>query len=521
MKQRITHVVDRADRVDDSQIKVSNNALEYQGASAIEKRVTVGLDELPIELLEFFSVIHELHIRWTARLGYQSTSPFISRLPPGLHIFFTPGRTDQEVDICPGLRQIFGDIRCNSTLDSFSKPEILSKRFSSASTFQYYSPYPKILTFQSFLAKKVCQEFEGDCVNEVASLAFASSIDINYDVISHAVSFTAFWRSSVQSPAARTPARKWKNGDSVEVGVLHEEDPAAYEPEELKFGGYLTVIGEDTKPRGTLFSFPARHHHASLPDRPRLPEATYKVAFQQPNGLHPKLDITFPNVKALTPPKEACALHAYLTLPSTLFIDRYQLSDALFLASQNLVALHSLSGEQDLEAPDWVIKRWGSAALFELALPSFMAEYSQPDNDKVASAPWTVTIPTHLRYLQAPPNNTTPGLRELDIPWPTVFWACEAEDGLKMSTNPFDRVNLGYDGLFGPKTMFYHFRFEGEEGAVLLERLHVPVLEPENAKWLQLGTLITVMLGLGWVLWTLFRPIPTGTKAKPTANKME
>ncbi|KAH9811718.1 PIG-X / PBN1 [Teratosphaeria destructans] len=519
MRQRITHVVDHVDRIDANRIKVSPSTLEYQGASAIEKRLTVGLSELPTELLDLSNVVHELHIKWTARLEYQSTSPFISRLPPGLHIFFTPGRSDPEVDICPGLRQIFGDIKCNSTLDSFSKPEILSERFSSASTYQYYSLYPKILPFQSFLAKKVCQDSKGDCVNEVASLAFASYIDIDYDAISHAVTFTAFWRSSVQSPAARTPARKWKKGDSVEVGVLHEEDPAADEPEELKFGGYLTVIGEDTKPTGTLFSFPARHHHASLPGRPQVPEAVYNISFQQPIGLHPKLDITFPHVKALTAPNAACALHAYLTLPSALFIDRYQLSDPLFLASHNLAALHSLSGERDLEAPDWVIKRWGSAALFELALPSSASKDSHFDDPKVAGAGWTVTIPMHLRYLQVPLNDTAPGIRELKVPWPTVFWACEAEEGLKMSTNPFDRVNLGYDGLFGPKTMFYHFRSEYEEGAVLLETLHVPVLEPKNAKWLQIGTLVTVMLGFGWVLWTLIRPLPTRTKAK--AKKTE
>jgi hypothetical protein len=252
-------------------------------------------------------------------------------------------------------------------------------------------------------------------------------------------------------------------------------------------------------PGGTLFSFPSRHH--ALP----LSSATaYNTAFEQPTGLHPKLNITFPKPQTLTPPKEesSCALHAYLTLPSALFIDRYQLSDRLFLASQNLVALHSLSGEQDLEAPDWVIKSWGSAALLELALPNTTSNTTSQDA-------WAVTIPTHLRYLQSSPNSTTtsPGHTSLEVSWPVIFWACEAEEGLKMSTNPFDRVNLGYDGLFGPKTMFYHVPPSVTWAETLVEKLEVPVLQPENAKWVQLGTLVAVVMGFGWVLWQLLRTV--------------
>lgn len=210
------------------------------------------------------------------------------------------------------------------------------------------------------------------------------------------------------------------------------------------------------------------------------------------------MDISFP-ASHLIPPKDSCALHAYLTLPSALFIDRYQLSDPLFLASQNLVALRSLSGEQDLEAPDWVVKLWGSAALVELAHPQDANASSKDDQ-------WTVTVPTHLRYLQAQPNSTIPGQTSLDMPWPSVFWACEAQEGLKMATNPFDRVNLGYDGLFGPKTMLYHIPPAVEEGVQLVEKLSVPVLEPEEAGWVQMGTLAAVLVGFGWVLWMLFKP---------------
>ena len=113
---------------------------------------------------------------------------------------------------------------------------------------------------------------------------------------------------------------------------------------------------------------------------------------------------------------------------------------------------------------------------------------------------WTVTIPAHWRYLR--PSSDKAEHVETAIPWPVVFWACEAEQGLKMSTNPFDRVNLGYDGLFGPKTMFYHV--PPVEGRELVEKIHVPVISLERSGLVPMGTMLAVILGFGWVCWRLF-----------------
>ena len=238
-----------------------------------------------------------------------------------------------------------------------------------------------------------------------------------------------------------------------------------------------------------MFSFPSRHH----PLPATSSQLSVAASFQHPTGLHPKLDLTFP-ASSLVAPQPSCALHAYLTLPSALFIDRYQFSDALFLQSQNLKALRALSGEQDLEAPDWVVNAWGSAALFELAHPS-------AGND---GAVWTTTIPTHLRYVK--PNSTSSSSAgSLSIPAPIVFWACNADEGTKFNTNPFDRENLGYDGLFGKKTMFYHVPpapvlAEAENG--LLLGLEVPVLNAEaNRSWVGLATVAVVVAGFTWVVW--------------------
>ncbi len=77
-----------------------------------------------------------------------------------------------------------------------------------------------------------------------------------------------------------------------------------------------------------------------------------------------------------------------------------------------------------------------------------------------------------------------------------------------MNTNPFDRVNLGYDGLFGPRTVFYHLQpVSGRES--LLEDIEVPVLDLQGSKmnWVESGTVMIVVLGFLWVCLSLFAVI--------------
>lgn len=189
-------------------------------------------------------------------------------------------------------------------------------------------------------------------------------------------------------------------------------------------------------------------------------------------------------------------------------MDQYQLSSPNYLASKNLRALRSLSGETDLEAPDWAISSWGSALLLELA-PPLSAKDSQ------TKEPWHAEIPLHLRYLRPPevlqispvpdPDNPS-GHRMLSVPWPNVFWACPTDEGTKMNTNPFDRVNLGYDGLFGPRTMFYHLQ-SVSHGKPLIEELRAPVMDLAGVKWIEFGTVSVVSLGFLWVLWKLLRVV--------------
>ncbi|KAI9818537.1 MAG: protease B nonderepressible form [Pycnora praestabilis] len=494
MRQRITFLHQPEDAFNQEQLQVTGNTLSVKSLKAArEYRITFGFHELPQELALVLKQCHEVHFRWTSPYYYLSIAPFISRTSPGLHVFFTPQRNAQLGELCSFMRKLFGqNLNCQIPEKSFTHSPILSDRFSHASAFQFYQLLPTLKDLVTYIQQNVCSSTDPACHARASSLNVVSYLDIDFDTISQGLVFNAFWESPSQSGHWNEDIDNVSGKDKVEVGVLANERPT--EPEELSLGGFLTVVGEDDNPSPTLFSFPARHH----PLPPSI-LSTFTTTFSTPIGLHPTLRLTFPTSPLpFTPPTTSCALHTYLTLPSYLFADKYQLSDPLFLSSKNLAAIRSLSGETDLEAPDWVVDKWGSSMLVELVPPS-SAESTKDD--------WTADIPLHLRYL--PP--AAGGIADVEVPWPVVFWACNAQEGLKMAVNPFDRVNLGYDGLFGPRTMFYHFspdaKGNGNGNGSLIETIQVPVLDLERVRYVEVGTVGVVLLGFAWVCWRLLRVI--------------
>ncbi|KAJ9256998.1 hypothetical protein DTO195F2_5677 [Paecilomyces variotii] len=503
MRRRITFAQGPDSPFDQDQVQLTSDALKLRGLDAArEERVTFGFNELPSELWNVLKHAHELHIRWATERPFEAVVPFSSRVSPGLHVFFTPVDSQRLTEgLCPLLKKAFSEeLKCTLPEISFTTPPLISQRFASVASYQFYSLLPSISELVTYIQQKLCPSSDAECQNHASSLLSADYLDIDYDRISHALTVSAYWAKSPEGKGWITDVGKGELGmEKIEVGLLSSQP--ATEPEELSVAGLLAVIGEDDHPHGTMFSFPSRHHP--------LPEAAdYTVSFLAPTGLHPTMKISIPRSSLSAPPAPAdatCALHSYLTLPSPIFADKYQLSttDRLFLESHNLAALRTISGETDLEAPDWVTSRWGSNLLLELATP---AETDSAKED------WEVTIPLHLRYLKPSPS----GNRTVSVPWPIVFWACTAEEGTKMGVNPFDRVNLGWEGLFGPKTMFYQLSPSpskdktSEVQSRLVEQLDVPVLEIKEglegivqARTIEIGTIIIVALGFLWALWKL------------------
>lgn len=323
---------------------------------------------------------------------------------------------------------------------------------------------------------------------------------------------TTFWPLT-----ARAIEGTSQPGSRTEVGVLSGDTPTTLEPYELGMAGHVAVLGEDAHPSPVIFAFPSRHRHAE--------GASFSTEFLQPAGLHPTLQL---RIASGPPPRSSssddgslassCKLHAYLTLPRHIFADKYQLSDPLFLASKNLTALRHTTQPVDLEAPDYAVSSWGSAILLELAPP--VEQQAQI---------WTAEVPLHLRYLQPADG----GYRTVELPYPAVFWACAAEDGTKFSTNPFDRVNLGYDGLFGPRTEFWHVtpdpllapdKASRPTTGSLKSAVRVPVLDSSRIDKVNVGTAAVVLLGFSWVLWKLlavYRKAGYGRLQKPETAAAE
>ena len=93
MRQRITLLHLPEDAIDPASIKITKVSLKVSGLKAArEDRLTLGFDELPQEIRSVLEQSHELHIRYVNRIFYESISPFLARLSPGLHVFYSPQR---------------------------------------------------------------------------------------------------------------------------------------------------------------------------------------------------------------------------------------------------------------------------------------------------------------------------------------------------------------------------------------------------------------------------------------------
>ncbi|EON66513.1 hypothetical protein W97_05758 [Coniosporium apollinis CBS 100218] len=508
MKQRITYLLREPDELRTEHLEVTGKSLIINNLKAAkEHRLTLSLSELPNEVSEVLRQCHELHIRWASQDPYTSIPPFVSRVSPGLHAFFTPRNNSKADSLCPWLKKIFHpEFKCESPRETFISLPILSERFSMSSALQYHQLLPTLSRLVSYIKSEFCSRHDSTCQEHASRLLSASYIDMDYNAISHALVINALWNEAPDGSSWHDRIERTRDDETIEVGILSNETPE--EPEELKLGGFLVVVGDDDTPKATRFSFPSRHYPLPLSI-----STTYRTTFKRPTGLHPVMQLTLPRASLQPPSKARCSLHTYLTLPSALFIDKYAFSDALTLRSLNLAALRTVYGETDLEAPDWVIPKFGSAALFELATPSLASQSTSLSTTRGTAVKdtdiWTVEIPLHLRYL--PP--TSGGYTPLAVPWPVVFWACTADEGTRMVVNPFDRVNLGYDGLFGDRTMFYHVppspgngTWTGREAeGRLVETLQVPVLDLRQAWYVEWGTVVAVVVGTAWVCWKLWR----------------
>jgi hypothetical protein len=87
-------------------LKVAKNSIAATNVKASrEEKTTFGFEELPQELVGVLEASHELHVRWVNEAPYESISPLVSRLSPGLHVFYTPQRNSNTSYALPAKKQ--------------------------------------------------------------------------------------------------------------------------------------------------------------------------------------------------------------------------------------------------------------------------------------------------------------------------------------------------------------------------------------------------------------------------------
>ncbi|RMZ80536.1 hypothetical protein DV737_g2957, partial [Chaetothyriales sp. CBS 132003] len=506
MKRRSTFIIPDGTPFNPDDLIVTRQRLSLVGVRAArEERLTFDLKDLPEEVGQVLLQAQELRIRWAPEHSYSSISPFLSRLPSGLHVFYTPlHRQLDEGVVCEGLRKCFSDsLKCQSAAKSF-----IQGPTEASSALQYYSVLPSLSKLVAYIQRTACVRGDVTCLHTASLLNIVDGMDIDYDSVSGTLTMTAFW--SKQPAVLFDPVGEWTTYDAwnvdiqrpranqrVEVGILNPS--AAKDAHELQLSGLLTLVGTDDHPKPTHFHFPSRHHRLP-PSQSKAQE--YAVSVAQPQGLHPTMEIEFAGGHTLTPPENRaegseCALYTYLTLPSPVFVDEYAFKskDPLFGESHGIQATWAIAGETDLEAPEYVVDKWGSTVLLELRT-----------NGSSGVNASKVSLPLHLRYLPPSANGT----RWVDVPWPVVYWACTAEEDMHFAVNPFDRGNMGYDAVHGPSTMYYHLDAKPAVGDRMMQRMEVPVysLGSVDPGIVEAGTLLAIAVGFVWVavqLWAVVR----------------
>jgi hypothetical protein len=101
MRQRITFIQEPQDSVNPKTIEITKkdtvSSLSAKNViAAREDRITFGFEELPQELYRLLKGSHESHVRWVTDREYVTLGPMVSRMSPGLHVFWTGQRNSSD-----------------------------------------------------------------------------------------------------------------------------------------------------------------------------------------------------------------------------------------------------------------------------------------------------------------------------------------------------------------------------------------------------------------------------------------
>ncbi|OLL23178.1 Protein pbn1 [Neolecta irregularis DAH-3] len=180
-------------------------------------------------------------------------------------------------------------------------------------------------------------------------------------------------------------------------------------------------------------------------------------------------------------PLENCNLNAVYTIPKSIFIDKYQLSDQIQTSVGGLQSMIGIWGERDLEAPVWKVHGWGSVLVLQVK-----------EN---------IDVPMHLRYQL--PNDSKEDVA-IEISVPQILWVCPGSPEISN-----DHLIAS---IFGSNNLFHFIPPASLDPLQVL----MPTVHNSHYALSQIGTALGIFFGFFYLLVRIYtsKMSPSHTKTK-------
>jgi len=122
-----------------------------------------------------------------------------------------------------------------------------------SNTHHHYSLEPPLGVQIPALGDKLCPHTDDACHQLIKAVPSASYFDIDFDQSTDIMTINMYWANG-RSNQAWNEVVDFPHHERVEVGVLNRE--STEERDEIKMGGWLTVLGHDLKPSMCRPSYP-------------------------------------------------------------------------------------------------------------------------------------------------------------------------------------------------------------------------------------------------------------------------
>ncbi|QRV86673.1 hypothetical protein RhiJN_14691 [Ceratobasidium sp. AG-Ba] len=188
------------------------------------------------------------------------------------------------------------------------------------------------------------------------------------------------------------------------------------------------------------------------------------------------------SVSNFTTPLKACSTALLQLVPPNFIVDEYELDQRY---KEGYGPLCHVVGEKDLELP---VEAVGNRSAL------ILAEFPVQDEIKI-------DIPLHLRY--AKPQRDIESV-ELELPWPWVIVVCDQPkwDGRQFLHHLYENEPIGAYSVIAPALGTSHPS----------SLVTVPTGNVSHQFWVEVGTLLSVLLTFLYLSWCLFTSVRASSK---------